>query len=55
MYLKNSNFWVRGLKGISYMAKITDCRTCPLRSRCLRRTQQDTGSRTQGRVYFLVI
>jgi len=36
LYLKNSNFWVRGLKGISYMAKITDCRTCGLRSRCLR-------------------
>lgn len=37
LYLKNSNFWVRGLKGVSYMAKITDCRTCPLRSRCLRK------------------
>lgn len=36
LYLKNSNFWVRGLKGISYMAKITDCRVCHLRSRCLR-------------------
>jgi len=37
LYLKNSNFWVRGLKGVSYMAKITDCRACPLRSRCLRK------------------
>lgn len=36
LYLKNNNFWVRGLKGISYMAKITDCRSCHLRSRCLR-------------------
>lgn len=37
LYLKNSNFWVKGLKGVSYMAKITDCRACSLRSRCLRK------------------
>ncbi len=36
LYLKNRNFEVRGLKGISYMAKITDCRGCDLRKRCLR-------------------
>ncbi len=36
LYLKNRNFQVRGLKGISYMAKITDCRGCDLRKRCLR-------------------
>lgn len=37
LYLKNSHFWVRGLKGVSSMAKITDCRLCPIRSRCLRK------------------
>ena len=37
LYLKNSNFAVRGLKGISYMARETDCRGCPLRAQCLRK------------------
>lgn len=46
LYLKNSNFVVRDLKGISYMARETDtiekvsstsCRGCPLRAQCLRK------------------
>ena len=36
LYLKNRNFWVKGLKGVSYMAKITDCRACHLKKQCLR-------------------
>ncbi len=37
VYLKNSNFVVRGLKGISYMARQNDCKTCQLRGNCLRK------------------
>jgi len=37
LYLKNKNFAVRGLKGISYMARKSDCRSCHLRAQCLRR------------------
>lgn len=37
LYLKNSNFAVRDLKGVSYMARETDCRGCPLRAQCLRK------------------
>ena len=37
LYLKNSNFTVRDLKGISYMARESDCRGCPLRAQCLRK------------------
>ncbi len=37
LYLKNSNFAAIDLKGISYMARETDCRGCPLRSQCLRK------------------
>lgn len=37
LYLKNSNFAVRDLKGISYMAREADCRGCPLRAQCLRK------------------
>ncbi|MBN4054497.1 transposase [Nitrospira defluvii] len=37
LYVKNSNFVVRGLKGISYMARQSDCKTCHLRTQCLRR------------------
>ncbi len=36
LYLKNSHFQVKGLIGISYMGRETDCRGCPLRVRCLR-------------------
>ncbi len=37
LYLKNSNFAVRGLKGISYMARQSDCAPCRLRAHCLRK------------------
>jgi hypothetical protein len=36
MYLKNSNFEVKGEKGISYEGKISDCRECSIRDKCLR-------------------
>ena len=36
LYLKNSNFAVKGKAGITYMARQSDCRACPLRSKCLR-------------------
>lgn len=37
LYVRNRNFFTKhGQKGISYKAKITDCRNCRLRSQCLR-------------------
>lgn len=36
LYLKNSNFVVRGKAGITYMARQSDCEACPLRVKCLR-------------------
>ena len=36
LYIKNRNFEVRGFKAIAYRAKITDCRSCKLRGKCLR-------------------
>jgi hypothetical protein len=37
LYLKNSNFsTAKGMKGISYMGRKTDCRGCELRKQCLR-------------------
>lgn len=37
LYLKNSNFVVRDLKGTSYRARQSDCKTCHLRAQCLRK------------------
>ncbi len=38
MYIRNRNFWTaQGRRGITYMAKKTDCRVCSLRQQCLRR------------------
>ena len=36
MYLENSNFQVKGLKGIVYKGKIGDCRECAIRDKCIR-------------------
>jgi transposase len=37
LYKKSDNFWTTGgFYGTSYMAKITDCRNCEMRSKCLR-------------------
>ena len=36
LYLKNSNFAVKGKTGITYMARQSDCGACPLRVKCLR-------------------
>lgn len=37
LYIRNSNFFTsKGEHGISYKAKITDCRNCKLSSQCLR-------------------
>ena len=37
LYLKNSNFsTAKGLRGISYMGRKTDCRSCEIRKKCLR-------------------
>jgi len=36
LYVKNRNFKTpQGLYGTAYMAKVTDCRVCPLRKQCL--------------------
>ena len=36
LYVKNRNFMTpKGHYGTSYMAKVTDCRICPLRLKCL--------------------
>jgi hypothetical protein len=36
LYVKNRNFkTTKGHYGISYMGKVTDCRVCPLRLKCL--------------------
>lgn len=43
MYLENSNFQVKGAKGIVYRGKIGDCRECTIRSKCMR--SPDTKSR----------
>lgn len=38
LYLKNRNFkTAKGFFGVVYMAKVTDCRVCPLRSQCLQK------------------
>lgn len=38
LYLKNSNFYTsEGLRGVSYMGKKTDCRSCELRGKCLQK------------------
>jgi hypothetical protein len=37
LYVKDRNFkTANGFHGTAYMAKVTDCRTCPLRSKCIR-------------------
>ena len=38
LYLKNSHFEVKGLAGVSYMGRETDCCECSMRVRCLRNT-----------------
>lgn len=37
LYVKDRNFkTANGFHGTAYMAKVTDCRACPLRAKCLR-------------------
>jgi transposase len=36
MYIRNRHYECKGRKAIAYMAKITDCRVCELRKKCLR-------------------
>ncbi len=43
MYLKNKNFVVKGKKGISYIAREKNCSACPIRDKCLRKS--DTKAR----------
>jgi transposase len=43
MYLENSKFQVKGAKGIVYKGKISDCRECEIRSKCMK--NPDTKSR----------
>jgi hypothetical protein len=41
MYLKNSRFTTSdGYQATSFQARLTDCRVCPLRKRCLQREDQ---------------
>lgn len=37
LYLKNSNFVVKGKAGVTYIGRQSDCGPCPLRSNCLRK------------------
>ncbi|SCY56925.1 transposase [Desulfoluna spongiiphila] len=40
LYIENSNFKdQKGLKGITYVAKKTDCKVCELRAKCIRRNK----------------
>ena len=36
LYAANSNYEYKGSKAIAYMARVTDCRNCELRGKCLR-------------------
>ncbi|MCD4781998.1 MAG: IS1182 family transposase [Candidatus Omnitrophica bacterium] len=36
LYIKNRNYQYKGSKATAYSAKITDCRNCKLRNKCLR-------------------
>ena len=40
LYLKNSNFQIRGYKAISFMGAKRDCGPCSLREQCLKRADQ---------------
>ena len=42
MYLKNRNFILNGHKAVCFQGRLTDCRTCESRKRCLRREDQKT-------------
>lgn len=42
MYLKNRNFVLDGHKAVCFQGRLTDCRMCELRERCLRREDQKT-------------
>ncbi len=48
MYLKNRNFVDHGRKAVCFQGRVTDCRACPLRGRCLRHEDQ----KTSRQVYF---
>jgi len=37
MYIRSSNYQYKGSKAVAYMARISDCRGCKLRPRCIRR------------------
>ena len=46
LYLKNRHFETGGYQAVSFQAKLSDCRGCPLRSQCLQR--EDQSSSRQG-------
>ena len=37
LYIRNSNYQYKGSKAIAYMARISDCRSCRLRPKCIRK------------------
>ena len=37
MYIKNRNYRYKGSKAIAYMARMSDCRGCGLRLKCIRK------------------
>lgn len=37
MYIRNSNYQYKGSKAVAYMARISDCRVCSLRAKCIRK------------------
>lgn len=48
LYLKNKNFKASGFQAVSFQAKLSDCRECPLRGQCLQRVDQ----KSSRQVYF---
>jgi len=42
LYLKGTNSNFSGLWGTAFMARVTDCRQCPLRARCLKSVDQNS-------------
>lgn len=40
LYIKSRNFWTaNGFYGVGYKARVTDCRVCALRAKCLQNSQ----------------
>ena len=49
LYIRNSNYQYKGSKAIAYMARISDCRNCHLRLKCIRK---QTTSARQVHIFY---